>query len=149
MEGRAFDNDSGKLLCQTSVRSETYADDKDGRMRAVAQAARRLATELVPRLESAISSLGRGRKVMVQLQAGERVLSRLEQVSKLLVEQVGKVSVLGASSRSLVVLVEYKRPSKELAAKIEAVLSGLGGMRIEWQLVADSALIGKLYQPTD
>ncbi len=146
MEGRAFDSDSGKLLCQQAVKSEKFADDEGGRLQAVEQAARRLAEEMVPHLESAIAALGRGRSVMLQLQAEQGTLQLLEKARDTLLKKLGKVRVRGMSSRSMIMVVEYKRPSKELAAEIEASLKEVGGVKVEWQLVSESALIGRLHQ---
>ena len=101
IEGRAFENASGKLLVQQAAASEFQSDDDAGRQAAARQAARSLVELLAPRLAEAYAARGRGRRVMLQVTLDESAAGRADDIVSVLQAAGDQVKLRVRSARSL------------------------------------------------
>lgn len=146
IEGRAFENASGKLLVQQAAASEFHSDDDNGRRDAARQAARDLVELLAPHLVAAYDSRGRGRRVMLQITLDESVVAQADGVVSALLAAGTRVELRGRSARSLVFLLQTKKPARDLSASLAGRLQKIPGLRLDWQLISESTLLLRLSQ---
>jgi hypothetical protein len=143
IEGRAFENHSGKLLAEGSASSEPQANDVPGRQAAARQAGQRLALALSPLLKSALSTRAKGRRVMLQVTLEEDAAVQRDKVQAVLQSSLreGSPRQKGSTERNLVFTLHTSDSIKELVSAIDKGLSAGGAFKPTWVLQSDSTLI--------
>lgn len=146
LDGRAFENRSGKLLAESSKTSDLHADDVSGRPTAARQAARRLAEELTVTLDKALWSKGKGRQVMIQVTLEGPAGASREAVLERLKKELGEMSprMKGSTERNLVLTIKTAERMKDLVEIVEKALTGPDELKVSWIVQSDNALIGTL-----
>ncbi len=143
LDGRAFENRSGKLLAESSKVSDPHPDDSSGRPAAARQAARMLAEELSIALEKSLWAKGRGRQVMIQVTLeGQAAVSRenvLERLKKGLAEMSPRMK--GSTERNLVLTIKTSERRKDLVEIVEQALVGSDPLKVSWVVQSNNALI--------
>ncbi len=146
LDGRAFENHSGKLLAEGSATSEAYADDEKGREDAAAQAGQLLAESLSASLHEALWAKGKGRRIMLQVTLDEGARAYRQGVIERLQARLKGMSprLKGSTKRNLVAVIVTDEREKDLAEIIEKALVGQDPLRIEWVVRSQSTLILRL-----
>jgi hypothetical protein len=146
LDGRAFENRSGKLLAEGSATSEAFDDDEKGRENAAAQVGQLLAESLSVSLHEALWAKGKGRRIMLQVTLEEGAGAYRQGVIERLQARLKGMSprLKGSTPRNLVVVIVSSERGKDLAEIIEKALVGKDPLRIEWVVRSPSTLILRL-----
>jgi len=146
LDGRAFENSSGKLLAEDSVTSEAFDDDEKGRMNAAAQAGKLLAESLSGKLHDALWSKGKGRRIMLQITLEESASSYREGVIQRLKTGLKEMSprLKGSTHRNLVAVFISDEKEKDLVEMVEKALVGKDPLKAVWVVQSPNTLILRL-----
>jgi hypothetical protein len=146
LDGRAFNNRNGKLLAESTVKSDPHPNDSAGQKAAARQVARDLAIDLGDRLSESFSVRSKGHRVMIQVslekdlgQLRDEVSGRLAQVLAQMDPKPG-----GSTERNLVWVIKSAETEKDLAELIEQALGDLGPVHLAWVLQSKSTMILQL-----
>jgi hypothetical protein len=146
LDGRAFENRSGKLLAEDSVTSEAFDDDEKGRMNAAAQAGKLLAESLSASLHDALWAKGKGRRIMLQITLEKGAASYREGVIERLKTGLKEMSLRlkGSTPRNLVAVFVSDEKEKDLVEMVEKALVGKDPLKAEWVVQSPNTLILRL-----
>jgi hypothetical protein len=146
LDGRAFENHSGKLLAEGSVTSEAFDDDEKGRMSAAAQAGKLLAESLSGSLHDALWAKGKGRRIMLQVTLEESAASYREGVIQRLKTGLREMSLQlkGSTPRNLVAVFISDEKEKDLVEMVEKVLVANDPLKVVWVVQSTNTLILRL-----
>lgn len=146
LDGRAFENRSGKLLAEDSVTSDAFADDEKGRANAAAQAGKLLAESLSASLHDALWAKGKGRRIMLQITLDESAGSYREGVVERLKTDLSKMSprLKGSTPRNLVAVIVSDEKEKDLVEIVEKALVGKDPLKATWVVQSPNTLILRL-----
>lgn len=146
LDGRAFENHSGKLLAEGSATSEAFDDDEKGRENAAAQAGQLLAESLSVSLHDALWAKGKGRRIMLQITLEEGAGPYRQGVVDRLQARLKEMSprLKGSTQRNLVAVIVSDEREKDLAEMVEKALVGQDPLRVEWVVRSPSTLILRL-----
>jgi hypothetical protein len=146
LDGRAFENASGKLLAEDTVSSDPHSSDASGRKAAALQAGQLLAERLSVSVGEALWAKGKGRRIMLQITLEEGIgLSREDVLGRL--ERVLRGMSLrhkGSSKHNLVVVFKSSERKKILAESLETALVGSDRLEVSWVVQSASTLILRL-----
>ena len=146
LDGRAFENRSGKLLAEDSVTSEAFDDDEKGRASAAAQAGKLLAESLSGKLHDALWAKGKGRRIMLQITLEESAASHREGVIQRLKTGLKEMSLKlkGSTPRNLVAVFVSDEKEKDLVEILEKALVGKDPLKAVWVVQSPNTLILRL-----
>jgi hypothetical protein len=146
LDGRAFENHSGKLLAEDSVTSEAFDDDEKGRANAAAQAGKLLAESLSGKLHDALWAKGKGRRIMLQITLEEGAASYRPGVIERLKTGLKNMSLRlkGSTARNLVAVFVSDEKEKDLVEIVEKVLVGKDPIKTVWVVQSPNTLILRL-----
>jgi hypothetical protein len=146
IDGRVFQNLSGKLLTEASAESDPFDDDEAGRVAAGKQAAQKLAESLTTSLEEALWAKGKGRRVMLQVTLGEAaapfrsaIMERLEKTLR-----GSSPQFKGSTDRNLILVFHSSERTKDLVDLLKKALEGKDGLKATWQMQSDNTLMVSL-----
>jgi hypothetical protein len=150
LDGRAFENRSGKLLAEGSVTSEAFDDDEKGHASAASQAGQLLAESLSVSLGDALWAKGKGRRIMLQITLEESAGSYRQGVVERLKAQLKGMSprLKGSTPRNLVAVIVSDEKEKDLAEIIAKALVGKDPLQVKWVVRSPSTLILRLVGKT-
>jgi hypothetical protein len=150
LDGRAFENRSGKLLAEGSATSEAFDDDEKGREGAAAQAGQLLAESLSASLHDALWAKGKGRRIMLQITLGESATAYRQGVVERIKARLKEMSprLKGSTKRNLVAVIVSDEREKDLAEIVEKALVGKDPLRVDWVVRSPSTLILRLVGKT-
>jgi hypothetical protein len=146
LDGRAFENRSGKLLAEGSVTSEAFDDNEKGRMNAATQAGQLLGESLSASLHEALWAKGKGRRIMLQITLDESAGSYRERVVERLKAGLEKMSprLKGSTPRNLVAVIVSDEKEKDLVEIVEKALIGKDPLKAIWEVQSPNTLILRL-----
>ena len=146
LDGRAFENRSGKLLAEDSVTSEAFGDDEKGRMNAAAQAGKLLAESLSASLHDALWAKGKGRRIMLQITLEESAQTYRAGIIERLKTGLKKMSprLKGSTPRNLVAVFVSDEKEKDLVEIVEKALIGSDPLKAVWVVQSPNTLILRL-----
>ena len=146
LDGRAFENRSGKLLAEDSVTSEAFEDSEKGRMNAAAQAGKLLAESLSTKLHDALWAKGKGRRIMLQITLEESAASYREGIIQRLKTGLKEMSpkLKGSTPRNLVAVFVSDEKEKDLVEIVEKALVGPDPLKAAWVVQSPNTLILRL-----
>jgi hypothetical protein len=142
LDGRIFENATGKLLAEGMGASDSFSNDEAGRQGAARQAGQRLAEAVAAPLQQALQAKGKGRRVVVQATLDEGLLPEKDQILGQLKQAFRGMSprLKGSTGRTLVLVVQTTDSAKSLASILE---KGLGA-KISWTVQSETSLIFRL-----
>ena len=146
LDGRAFENRSGKLLAEDSVTSEAFPDDEKGRTKAASQAGKLLAESLSNSLHDALWAKGKGRRIMLQITLEASAEAYRQGVIERLKAELKQMSprLKGSTPRNLVAVIVSDEKEKDLVEIIEKALVGKDPLKATWVVQSANTLILRL-----
>ena len=146
LDGRVFENQSGKLLSEQAATSEPFSDDESGRAKAAEQVAGKLAEKLNSALPDVIWKKGKGRRIMFQVSLDAAVADKRDDILKQLKNTLAGMSLKtkGSTERNLIMVFHTSETTRELVEALSRNFDGIGGLKVEWLVKSDNTLMVRL-----
>ncbi|HUU03616.1 MAG TPA: hypothetical protein VM425_19425 [Myxococcota bacterium] len=146
LDGRAFGNQSGKLLAEAAATSDSFPNDEGGHTAAARQAAGQLAADLSASLEKALWARGKGRRIMLQVSLDEKAAGHRDEIVKRLEKALSGMSMKlkGSTERNLVLVFESSERTKDLVESLGRVLVSGGADKVVWLMQSENTLLASI-----